>query len=540
MSQTLSIRRGDTLSALARQHGTTVDALAKANNLKDPNKILAGQKLVVPGGASRPQGTTAQTTQTTQQPTRQEQTSSRTADVFTPAQTPTTKSAQTFQDPVRADKRYPTKDGVPLYNQGDSDWENRRLGGAGTVDAKSRNSVQSQGCAISSTAMALSALSGRTITPREMDAYLDKSGGYSGNAVNFEKTGGVTGNDPRITAKRERGTMSPALIDQNLAAGKPVVLGVNYRTKDTAHPDHWITITGKNADGTYRANDPNGGKPITLRREGNSLVATSGNPYRSYGQGVTFTGGKPVRAAPQSSTSGDTFASGGVTGKPNPATAKAGGQVNLDAKQTGPTNAVNNDILGKVKTMGASAATAKQDKAPAGVEGSRKMAENDRSRLEKHKATLQKVAKETGLPSALLAAIASRESRGGGALKSDGTARYDPNGYGLMQIDKKQNPQLIKGGPYSEEHIREAANLLKRNLDTMKKVHPDWSEADQLRGAVSAYNRGVGEKSRPGVYGNTPDEMDRGNKARGIHASTGGDYSADVWARAQYLSEKGF
>lgn len=42
---TYTIQRGDTLSALAARHGTTVDALAHANGLSDPDFIVAGGSL---------------------------------------------------------------------------------------------------------------------------------------------------------------------------------------------------------------------------------------------------------------------------------------------------------------------------------------------------------------------------------------------------------------------------------------------------------------------------------------------------------------
>ena len=45
------IKSGDTLSALARKYGTTVEALAKANDIADPDKIKAGQVLRLPGDA---------------------------------------------------------------------------------------------------------------------------------------------------------------------------------------------------------------------------------------------------------------------------------------------------------------------------------------------------------------------------------------------------------------------------------------------------------------------------------------------------------
>jgi hypothetical protein len=44
------IRWGDTLSGLARRHGTTVNALMQANKyIKDPNLIFAGRTLNIPG-----------------------------------------------------------------------------------------------------------------------------------------------------------------------------------------------------------------------------------------------------------------------------------------------------------------------------------------------------------------------------------------------------------------------------------------------------------------------------------------------------------
>jgi soluble lytic murein transglycosylase-like protein len=46
------VRRGDTLSAIARQHGTSVAALAELNGLSDPNRILAGQRLDLPSQAA--------------------------------------------------------------------------------------------------------------------------------------------------------------------------------------------------------------------------------------------------------------------------------------------------------------------------------------------------------------------------------------------------------------------------------------------------------------------------------------------------------
>ena len=43
------IQWGDTLSALSRKFGTTVQQLAQANNIRNPDLIYAGANLKVPG-----------------------------------------------------------------------------------------------------------------------------------------------------------------------------------------------------------------------------------------------------------------------------------------------------------------------------------------------------------------------------------------------------------------------------------------------------------------------------------------------------------
>ena len=45
---TYVVRRGDTLSAIARRFRTTVADLARANGITNPNRIFRGQVLIVP------------------------------------------------------------------------------------------------------------------------------------------------------------------------------------------------------------------------------------------------------------------------------------------------------------------------------------------------------------------------------------------------------------------------------------------------------------------------------------------------------------
>lgn len=46
-----TVKKGDSLSAIAQAHGTTVKRLAELNNIKDINVIRVGQKLAVPENA---------------------------------------------------------------------------------------------------------------------------------------------------------------------------------------------------------------------------------------------------------------------------------------------------------------------------------------------------------------------------------------------------------------------------------------------------------------------------------------------------------
>jgi LysM repeat protein len=51
-AQTVTVRAGDTLGAIAARNGTTVAALAQANGIADPDVIRAGRTLTIPSGAT--------------------------------------------------------------------------------------------------------------------------------------------------------------------------------------------------------------------------------------------------------------------------------------------------------------------------------------------------------------------------------------------------------------------------------------------------------------------------------------------------------
>lgn len=64
------VRTGETLGAIARQHGVTAQALAAANRLSDPDMIQVGQKLNVPAGSEAKAKPAAPGSVTPKQPAR--------------------------------------------------------------------------------------------------------------------------------------------------------------------------------------------------------------------------------------------------------------------------------------------------------------------------------------------------------------------------------------------------------------------------------------------------------------------------------------
>uniref|UniRef100_A0A672G915 Lysozyme g n=1 Tax=Salarias fasciatus TaxID=181472 RepID=A0A672G915_SALFA len=165
-----------------------------------------------------------------------------------------------------------------------------------------------------------------------------------------------------------------------------------------------------------------------------------------------------------------------------------------------------------IPTTGASEETAQQDKLEySGVRASEKMAETDLEDMDEYKDKIMKVGGEFKIQPALIAGIISRESRA----------------WGLMQVDVTEDGggHEPEGEWDSEEHLRQATGIL---IDFIKKIQrkfPRWSREMQLKGGIAVYNMGDG---------NVHDQNN-------VDAhTTGGDYSNDVVARAQWYKKQGY
>ncbi|XP_057699607.1 lysozyme g-like isoform X1 [Corythoichthys intestinalis] len=176
----------------------------------------------------------------------------------------------------------------------------------------------------------------------------------------------------------------------------------------------------------------------------------------------------------------------------------------------------------KVDTTGIHKETADQEEMLPydGVPASNKPAETDQDRMNNYKSLIQKVGGQKGIDPAIIAAIISRESRAGKALK-DGWGYYK-QAWGLMQVDKRYH--TLRGGWDSEEHITQGTDILTDFLRQIKNKFPSWTPEQHLKGGIAAYNAGP---RRVETY----EEMDK--------HTIGHDYSNDVVAKAQWYKNNG-
>lgn len=182
-----------------------------------------------------------------------------------------------------------------------------------------------------------------------------------------------------------------------------------------------------------------------------------------------------------------------------------------------------NTILATFVAAGASARTARQDKLPAGgAQASHAMAETDLRRVQPLIAKFNAAGSKANLPPALLAAIASRESRCGNVLDRNGFGDGE-NAFGIMQVDKRSHTLKGLPDPRSQEHIDQAAEILSQAFEQAQRKFADQPLARQLQAAVAAYNCGMSAVQSPSAADNH---------------TTGQDYSNDVWARAEFYAER--
>lgn len=147
-----------------------------------------------------------------------------------------------------------------------------------------------------------------------------------------------------------------------------------------------------------------------------------------------------------------------------------------------------NAVLARCRPTGASGRTARQDRLRVtGVEASRQMAATDARMVLPYMSKFDAAGRAHNLPPALLAGIASRESRGGAVLDRNGEGD-NGHGFGLMQVDNRNPfPVVREGGPFGQPHIDQATEILASKLAQVRRELPNLSQEEQLQTAVSRY-----------------------------------------------------
>jgi hypothetical protein len=157
---------------------------------------------------------------------------------------------------------------------------------------------------------------------------------------------------------------------------------------------------------------------------------------------------------------------------------------------------------------------------PGGVPASEALAQRDLARVKRVAGVFADVAAKFGVPAALLAGIASRESRCGIALANGWGDRG--NAFGIMQVDKNFHAIRNTADPCGIDHVEQATGIFATNLEALlgNSRCQGWEDRYLLQGATAAYNFGLRNVR---------------TKAKIDEGTTGDDYGADVLARAKYF-----
>jgi hypothetical protein len=162
-----------------------------------------------------------------------------------------------------------------------------------------------------------------------------------------------------------------------------------------------------------------------------------------------------------------------------------------------------------------------------GVGQSNADAQHDEPYLNGLRSCYQSTADQNCIQASVIAAIASRESRGGSLLESTGGYGDFGQAWGIMQCDLAHSGLNCKECWWNSCcHIQMmVSRLLVPYINQVKNNHGDFNQDMALQGGVAAYNSGVSTiQSWGGVDS----------------ATTGRDYSNDVIARAKWFKAHGW
>lgn len=221
----IKIKWGDTLSELARKFGTSVQKLAKANGIADPNRIYAGATLKIPADAS--------------------------------------KTSQAASNRYGAYSGVASAAGTAAISQSHAPVKNGNVPHISQYNPAGKNAAYWNGPAnCGPTSMAMFARSrgyGKGMTDAQLINHLGKIGGTTRNGTGVN---GIVAMAQAIGAKPQaKYRVSVDWIADQLKAGKQVVANGNYwamppHAKAGRHGGHFVAVVGMDSKGNFIVNDP--------------------------------------------------------------------------------------------------------------------------------------------------------------------------------------------------------------------------------------------------------------------------------------------
>ncbi len=155
-----------------------------------------------------------------------------------------------------------------------------------------------------------------------------------------------------------------------------------------------------------------------------------------------------------------------------------------------------------------------------------------KAQAEQYKELAKQIGEKHGVPPAMALAWMNRESAYGEFLDSSGYSKFDGQGFGLFQVDKRYHTP--KGGPADWNHIDQAMGIYKDYVGQIKSNNPGWTEEEYMAAGLVAFNSGPSNaRTRPSSAAAWA-QLDDGT----AHiADPNGDYSRDIWSEAQWYAK---
>ena len=155
-----------------------------------------------------------------------------------------------------------------------------------------------------------------------------------------------------------------------------------------------------------------------------------------------------------------------------------------------------------------------------------------KAQAEKYQDLAKQIGEKHGIPPAMALAWMNRESAYGDFLDSSGYSKFDGQGFGMFQVDKRYHKPV--GGPADWNHIDQAMGIYKNGIADIKAKNPGWTEEEYLAAGLVAFNAGPdAARTRP----TNPTSWAQLDGGTAYIADPKGDYSRDIWSEAQWYAK---